>query len=368
MKTHDGVSSRARGTWSGVMAAGLAVALSAAPALAQDKPVAGEVKEGALKGKTLTFVSYGGIYQDGQIAALQDFVQKSGVRLLSDGPTEIAKVQAQVESGNVTWDVVDTADFPPYVHCGTLFQKLDMSKLDVSHIPKGQVGECSVPAMNYGVIIMYNKDKYKDNPPKDWKDFFDTAKFPGVRAIDGSGDPVPGLIEQAFIVDGGDVSKMTPADIGKGIAKIKALGPDTIFWKTGAESQQLAESGEADMIMMWTGRAMTAAKNGANYAPVWKNWLVVMDQITIPVGAKDTDAAYALINAYLGKKAQEVLTEKTSYSPINTEAKPKVDDFTAAYLTNTPERVAQGYQYNMPFWVKNYAAAGEKWTELMAGN
>ena len=37
----------------------------ALPAFAQDKPVAGEVKEGSLKGKTLTFVSYGGIYQDG---------------------------------------------------------------------------------------------------------------------------------------------------------------------------------------------------------------------------------------------------------------------------------------------------------------
>jgi len=33
----------------------------ALPAFAQDKPVAGEVKEGSLQGKTLTFVSYGGI-------------------------------------------------------------------------------------------------------------------------------------------------------------------------------------------------------------------------------------------------------------------------------------------------------------------
>ena len=28
--------------------------------------------------------------------------------------------------------------------------------------------------------------------------------------------------------------------------------PILIFWKTGAESQQLAESSEADMLMMWT--------------------------------------------------------------------------------------------------------------------
>ena len=102
---------------------------------------------------------------------------------------------------------------------------------------------------------------------------------------------------------------MTVADIDKAIDVVRKLGPDTIFWKTGAESQQLAESGEADMLMMWTGRAMTAVKNGAKYTPAWQDWLVVMDQMTIPVGVKDTDASYALLNAYLGKQSQEILAE-----------------------------------------------------------
>ncbi len=356
-----------RSTFAGIAGA-TALAVITTVAHAQEAPAAGTIVDGSLKGKTLTFVSYGGIYQDGQVAALKEFVDKSGVTLLNDGPTEIAKLQAQVESGNVTWDVVDTADLPPYVHCGKLFQKLDLTKIDVSHIPAGQVGECSVPAMNYGMVLMYKNDAYKDNPPKSWKDFFDTEKFPGIRAIDGSGDPIGALIEQGIMADGGSVENMTPADIDKGIAKIKAIGPDTIFWKTGAESQQLAESGEADMVMMWTGRAMTAVKNGAQYTPVWNDWMVVMDQLTIPVGVKDTDAAYALINAYLGKQAQEILTEQTSYSPINNEAQPKVDDSVAAFLTNTPDRVKQGYQQNIKFWVANFDAASEKWTALMAGN
>jgi len=345
-----------------------ALGIMGSAALAQDKPVAGEVKEGSLKGKTLSFVSYGGIYQDGQIAALKEFADKSGVKLLSDGPTETAKLQAQVQSGNVTWDVVDTSDLPPYVYCGKLFQKLDLSKLDVSHIPAGQVGECSVPAMNYGVVLMYNTEKYKDNPPKSWADFFDTKKFPGVRGIDGSGDFTGGLLEQALKAAGGDPKAITVADLDKAIGKVRELGTDTIYWKTGAESQQLAESGEADMIMMWTGRAMTAVKNGAKYAPAWQDWLVVMDNLTIPVGVKDVDGSYAMINAYLGKKSQEILSEKTSYTPINNESKPNVDAATQAFLTNTPEREQQGYHQNIKFWVENFAVAQEKWSALMAGN
>lgn len=348
--------------------AAMALGLLATAAYAQETPVAGEVKEGSLQGKTLTFVSYGGIYQDGQVAALKEFVEKSGVTLLNDGPTEIAKLQAQVESGNVTWDVVDTADLPPYVYCGVLFQKLDFSKLDISNIPEGQVGECSVPAMNYGVVLMYNVDTYKDNPPQSWADFFDTENFPGVRGIDGSGDPTGGFLEQAFKAAGGDPKAMTVDDIDTAIGKVRELGLDTIYWKTGAESQQLAESGEADMLMMWNGRAMTAVKNGANFAPAWQDWLVVMDQMTIPVGVKDTDAAYALLNAYLGKEAQEILTEQTSYTPIHNDAQPDVDESVAAFLTNTPERQQQGYQQNIKFWVEYFPVAQEKWADLMAGN
>jgi len=332
------------------------------------QPKAGEVTAGSLKGKTLTFTSYGGIFQDGQLAALKGFVEQSGVRLLSDGPTELAKLQAQINSGNVTWDVVDTGDLAPYVHCGKLFQKLDLSKLDTSHIPEGQVGPCSVPAMNYALMFLYKNETYKNNPPKDWRDFFDSEKFPGVRGIENSGEPVGSLIEQAILAAGGSAQNLTPADIKVGINKIRSLGPDTIFWKTGAESQQLAESGEADMIMMWSGRAMAAVKNGADYTPVWQDWLVVMDQMTIPVGVKDVDAAYALLNYYLGKEAQEIMAEQTSYSPIHTDAKPKVDKITADFMTNTPERIAQGYQWNVQFWADNYPLAAEQWTELVSGH
>jgi len=334
----------------------------------QAAPVAGEVTEGSLKGKTLTFASYGGIYQSGQMNALKTFAEQSGVRLLGDGPVELAKIAAQVKSGNITWDVVITPDFPAYVHCGTLFEKLDFSKIDTSHLPSPeQVGPCSVPGNNYGNILMYKTSRYKDNPPKNWQDFFDTKNFPGIRALDGNGDPVGGIIEQAIIAAGGSVNNMTTADIKLGLDKIRSLGTDTIFWKTGAESQQLAESGEVDMLMMWTGRAMTAIKNGAEFTPVWQDWLIAMDQLAIPVGVKDSEAAHVLINAYLGKNAQEIFSEETSYTPLHSQSKPKVDTLTASFMTHSEERLKQGYQQNIDFWVKHFDSAAQQWAELLTG-
>lgn len=345
-----------------------AAVLGLAGAAMAEGPVAGEVAEGSLAGKTLTFVSYGGIYQDGQIKALDEFVQKSGVTLLSDGPTELAKIQAQVEAGNVMWDVVDTGDYMPFVHCGTLFQKLDFTKIDTSKIPAGQVGECSVPAMNYGVLFLYNKETYKDNPPQSWADFFDVEKFPGTRGIPGYADPEGYMIELGLLNDGVAKDQLFPADIDRGLNKWRSIRDNLILWTTGAESQQMMEAGEADMVMVWSGRGKAALENGANYAPVWQDWIVVKDQMTIPVGAKDTDAAHALINAYLGKRAQEIMAEETSYSPINVDAQPQVDELTAAFMTNTPEKQAMAYNHNIEYWVQNYDTLSEKWAEFIAGN
>jgi len=351
-----------------IMASGLLAALLVTINTAQAAPVAGEVAQGSLKGKTLTFASYGGIYQSGQMNALAAFAEQSGVQLLGDGPVELAKIAAQVKSANVTWDVVITPDFPAYVHCGTLFEKLDFSKIDTSHLPSPeQVGPCSVPGNNYGNILMYKTSRYKDNPPKNWQDFFDTKNFPGIRALDGNGDPVGGIIEQAIMAAGGSVKNMTAADIKLGLDKIRSLGTDTLFWKTGAESQQLAESGEVDMLMMWTGRAMTAIKNGADFTPVWQDWLIAMDQMAIPIGVKDSEAAHALINAYLGKRAQEIFSEETSYTPLHNKANPKVDALTASFMTHNPERLKQGYQQNIAFWVKHFDNTAQQWAELLSG-
>lgn len=343
-------------------------AIGMAGAAFAEGPVAGETAEGSLAGKTLTFVSYGGIFQDGQIKALQDFVTKSGVTLLSDGPTENAKIQAQVEAKNVMWDVVDTGDFTPFVHCGTLFQKLDFSKIDISKIPPGQVGECSVPAMNYAVMFLYNKDTYKDNPPQNWNDFFDVEKFPGTRGIPGYADPEGYMVELGLLADGVPKDQLFPADIDRGLNKWRSIRENLVPWTTGAESQQMLESGEADMVMVWSGRGKAALANGANYAPVWQDWIVVKDQIAIPIGVKDTDASHALINAYLGKQAQEVMAQETSYSPINVDAQPKVDALTAEFMTNTPEKQAMAYNQNVEFWVANYETLSAKWAEFVAGN
>lgn len=337
--------------------------------LGSGPPHAGTVKKDALKGLTLTFVSYGGIYQDGQTkAAVQPFGAESGAQILQDGPTDNSKIKAQVQSGNVTWDVIDSTNVFTAEQCGKLFQPIDTSIVDTSKIPAGaRTDKCSVPAMSYGLIVVYNKKKYGANPPRTWADFYDTTKFPGKRGIEGAtGDIDPGVLEGALLADGVAPGKMYPLDVNRALKKMSSIKKDIVFWSTGAQSQQLIESGQVDMALVWSGRAYTAVKNGAPFTPMWNQWMPEADTIAVPVGAKNPKASFAMINYYLGAQQQAKLTELTSYSPINVDSKPALDPLAKSFLTTTPERSKDVFPIDLKWWAKNHDAAVSAYTNWVS--
>lgn len=329
--------------------------------------VAGDTKAGALDGVTLTFASWGGIYQDSQVDALQPFVEESGAKLLSDGPVEYSKIKAQVDSNNVTWDVVDTDIIWADKMCGDdgLLMDLDLDIVDVSNIAnQSLVGDCYVPAMQYGYTIMYNADAYP-TAPTGWADFFDTKKFPGKRAIAGFEDIGPGVYEGALLADGVAPDDLYPLDMDRAYERLDEIRDDLIFWKTGAESQQMVESGEADMVLLWSGRGFGAVENGANYKPIWNQSLVVADAIAVPKNAKNPDAAMAMVNAYLGAQAQEIMAVGSSYSPIHKDADPDLTELGRQYLTTNPEIADQMVATDQGWWAENYDAELERWMEWL---
>ncbi|WP_431912166.1 ABC transporter substrate-binding protein [Nonomuraea jabiensis] len=329
----------------------------------------GTIKKDALSGLNMTFVSYGGVYQEGQQkAAVDPFAQESGAKILQDGPTDYAKIKAQVDSSNVTWDVIDSDSIWAEAQCGKLLQPLDYSIIDKSKVPEGLSGQCTVPAMQYGMVLVYNKDKFGANPPKGWKDFFDTAKFPGKRAISGNpGDSAPGPFEGALIADGVAPDQLYPLDVDRATKKLQSVRSNLVFWKTGAEAQQLLESGEVDMGMVWSGRAYAAVKNGAPFQVAWDQWMPIMDSLAVPKNAKNPKASMALINYYLGAQQQAKLTELTSYSPINTDAKPSLDQTGQAFLTTAPGVPEKALKIDSKWWAEHQPEMIEKWSAWLGG-
>lgn len=315
--------------------------------------------------KSMTFVSFGGAYQDAQTKAMVDpYAAISKINIVQDGPTDYAKIKAMVESGNVQWDVVDADPFFPLGNCDTYAEKLDFSVIDTSKMPKEFVSDCAVPSMTYAYVLMYNTMKYP-TPPEGWQDFFDTAKFPGKRALQNAAQG--GGYEAALLADDVPKDELYPIDYARAEKKLDTIKKDLVFWDTGAQSQQMMEKGEVDMLLAWTGRAYNAVKNGATFKPQWNENMAVYDVFMIPKGAKNKAAAMEFISYATGAEAQAKLTETIPYSPINTDAEPKVDALITSFLSTQPGVQGKGIVQDQDWWSKNQDPATERWTAWAAG-
>ena len=324
-------------------------------------PVAGEVPAGVFQGVTLTYAGSGGISQEGMTtSAWQPFAEASGATFLQDA-YDPGKLKAMVESGNTTWDLANPTQFETAKYCGVLYEKLDYSLIDTSHVPEGTItDECMVPNILYGLVLVYNTDAFGANPPTSAADFFDTAKFPGKRAVSASPYVDPQLLEFAMIAEGKDTAGITTADIGPALNKYRALGSDLITWTSGAQSQQQLESGEAVMSLVWSGRGYASAAAGGHVAPMWNEWMIMVDSTAVPKGSKNPQAAMSAINYYIGAEQTAKLAELTSYGPVNTEATPNLEGELANWMTT--EHLATGRHPNVAFWTENYDALNAAWS------
>ena len=331
------------------------------------KPVAGEVKAGAFDGVTLTFAGSGGIFQEGQQKALWDpFAEASGATFNQDA-FDAGKLKAMVDTGNVSWDIVNTTQFDTARGCGTLYEKIDYDQIDISKVPEGTItDDCMVPQILYGLVVVYNTDKFGDNPPTSAADFFDTEKFPGKRTVSQSTYVDPQTVEFALTAQGKDVKDLKPEDIEGAFDEYKKLGDDVIGWTTGAQAQQQLESGEAVMGLVWSGRGYGAAAAGAPVAPMWDQWMIMVDSNGVPKGVKDPQAAFAAINYSIGAEQQAKMTELTSYGGVNTDAKPKLDETLSTWMTT--DHLDTGIAPNVDFWVENYDALAAAWAGWATGN
>jgi putative spermidine/putrescine transport system substrate-binding protein len=339
-----------------------------------ENPVAGQVANSILKGHTVTYAADGGTTQDAQMKAFfTPFSATSGVKISQDSPQTLAKIKAQVKSHNYQWDFVSAVADNVARGCGTLFEKLDMSKIDTSNVPDGLLGgtECGVPSIPYAIVQVYSTKDFGDSGPKTWADFFNVDKFPGTRAVF-SGDGVidSATVQAAAIAAGWDPKTPFTADWGnKGMDQIEKIKDHIAFYTTGAQAQQMLESGEAKIGAVWNGRALAAEKNGAKLTATWDNWISIVDQFAILKGTPNAEIAYYAINYAMGAEQQAKWTELSGYSPVNKNSQPDVDALTKKYITTTPERAATAVPVQLDFWKDEAAVSAlqDRWSSVVAG-
>lgn len=325
------------------------------------------VPAGQFDGKQVVFASWGGAYQDAQKECYcVPFEKKTGPKVLQDGPMDEAKFRTMVQSGNPVWDVVDvTHEFLYNGIKNNLFEKLDLSKIDVSRISPRYRTDYGIGDIVWSYNIGYSTKQFtEDNHPKSWADVFDTKKFSGSRTMPGN-TPAPAM-EVALMADGvtpGELYKVlaTPEGVKRAFDKLSSIKQQIIFWETNSQSQQLFADGEVSCGVILNGRAYDAAQKGVPIAIDWNQNIQSIDYLVIPRGSKNVDIAHGLINEMTVAENQAKLANKIAYSPTNSDAFEGIDAKVAPWLATNPENAAKGFVIGADFWQDHLEKLTEEW-------
>ena len=258
-----------------------------------------------LAAESITVTSFGGAFSTSQIEAYQKpFMKKTGITVNAEVYNGgLAEIRAQVQSGNVTWDLADVEKQDLTAGCDEgLFEPIDHSIL--SEAPDGTAAqqdflsgalhECGVATIVWTTIVAYDKTKFPGEKPSKLADFFDAKKFPGMRGI--SKRPVVAL-EFALMADGvppAEVYKTlsTPAGVDRAFKKLDAIKANLIFWEAGAQPPQMLADGEVVMTTAYNGRIFNAqmAENKP-FEIIWDHHVYNMDYYAILKGTKNKATA-----------------------------------------------------------------------------
>lgn len=328
----------------------LAVILSPAAAMAQTQ--------------SITIVNPGGPYLEATLEAWgKTFTEKTGIEVRGDSPQSLPKIQQMVEAGNVTWDVVEVPPVFTLRHCGTLFEELTPNLVDPDRVIAGFGNACGVPDAGYANLMLYSTQTYPDGGPQNWADFFDVEKFPGKRGLWQGAEGVN--LELALLADGVAPEDLYPLDLDRAFAKLSELKPHIVFWATGAQSTQMMETGEVDMIMAWSSRAYPALKNGAPFEPVWNQHIIYNNVLAVPKGAPNKDASEAYIRHALEDAQQARLTELYPVTPALIGASPNLDEAGQKVFAGLPERANSAIRLDLQWVADNSEEIQRRWVEWL---
>jgi putative spermidine/putrescine transport system substrate-binding protein len=306
----------------------------------------------------MVFTSWGGTTQDAQTAAwAKPFATETGTNILQDGPTDYGKIKAMVESGNVSWDVVDVeGDYAAQAGKAGLLEPLDFSVIDKSKLDPRFVTDHSVGSFYYSFVIGCNPGSVSECP-KTWADLFDTTKFPGKRTF--YKWSAPGVIEAALLADGVAPANLYPLDLDRAFKKLDTIKGDIIWWSSGAQSQQLLASAEASFGSFWNGRLTALAADGMPVETSWDQNITAADSLVVPKGTQNKAKAMQFIAYATSPKAQAEMAAATGYAPVNLDSPALMDP--AVRKTLPDQQAATQINANMDYWAQNRDAIGERW-------
>ncbi|GAB2899112.1 ABC transporter substrate-binding protein [Paralcaligenes ginsengisoli] len=314
----------------------------------------------AMAANPLVMVSYGGSYADALKTVIADpFSKESGIPVQILNTPDLAKVKAQITSGNVSWDIFDASG--PLIMAGSnagYWEKIDTSIVDTSKVVGG-LGPDRVPNYIFCGGVAWNQEQHPSNQPKNFKDFWDVKKFPGHRALR---NRVSETLEMALLADGVEPKALYPLDVERGFKSLDRIKPHVRKWfEQTTQMVTLIQSKEIDWIYAYPNRIRVAQESGVPLQFSFAQTLNAFNYMAVLKGAKNRKAAMEYINFALRPEIQAKLADKLGLAPAVKGADAMMSEASRKWLPDvkSPNNVFIDDEY----WGKNYATLDKRFKE-----
>ena len=336
--------------------------------------------------QSVTVVSWGGSYGRAVYeGAIAPFTEATGIRVnVEDYNGGLAQIRAQVEIGNVHWDVVSLEIADAVLAC----EEGLLEPINIEALPSGPDGtpatedfvretqtECGAPFLFASTVYAYNDENIPGEKPTTMADFFDLETFPGRRGM----RRLPqGNLEFALVADGVPRDAVyatldTPEGLERAFAKLETIKDEVIWWEAGAQPPQMLADREVVMSTAYNGRIFNAqVLENQPFVIVWDAQLLAFGQIGIVAGTSRLDEALKYVAFATGAESLARIARRISYSPTRRSGMPLVTTHAVAgvemepYLPASPVNAARAIHYDWSWWVDNQDELNERFSAWLA--
>jgi putative spermidine/putrescine transport system substrate-binding protein len=309
----------------------------------------------------LVFAGFGGDYQTGQTKAFfEPFEKETGIKIIQTTGVDLAKLRAQVQSGNIEWDFLSLPDRLRYTAANDgLLMPLDYSAIDSKTITPRLVTQYAVGGVTIPMLLAYSTRQYSpDKAPHTWLDFWNMDQIPGQR---GMYNGAVYSLEFALIADGVPKDKLYPLDVDRAFKSLDKIKSKVVWWSQMSQPGPLLKSGEI-AVTPWV-RAISPMLAGEPVGISYEGAALTFEAWVAVKGTKNAANVMKFINFALQPKNQAELTKYIAYGPTNSDAAALVDPKVSVHLSSNPENAAKGFLLSGDYWGQNLDKLTERWNE-----
>ncbi len=283
---------------------------------------------------SLNVASWGGAYMESQRRAyFTPFQDETGIAIEAVNHKGAFKVLTDGgASGAPDWDLVDLEPGVVERACA-LGKLLKLSPSDLAragdgtsaaedYLP-GVLHECGIPSVAWSSVIVFDTRAFKKTKPENAKDFFDTKRFPGKRALPRGPEYIFELALMADGVEPEDVytTLATQEGAARALKILDKLRGNIIWWDRGSEPLQALAEREAIMALAFNGRIFNAiVAQNKPFKIIWDGQVFDLDLWAIPKDTPHKNSALKFIAFATEPKRLASQASWFPYGPVRKSA------------------------------------------------